>query len=336
MKTRMQTAVLPLALMMGWAASGAAQAETTFSVISGLSKVDDQVKIYLKHFHEPFNAKKTGLTLAYRGGPEVTPRTKQGAALKRGTVDVIFTPSSYYAGMVPEARTLLLSNRDPDDLRREGVYDYIRKGWAKNVNGYFLAWPLWGAADFHLYFKQKPKLNKETGLDLEGVRVRSTAGYNPFLKRMKATPVVISATEIYTALQRGVVDGFAFPEGSISKRGWHEHVKYRLYPGFFRSSTAVVVNLDKWKSLTQAQRDALEQAAIDYEHASGPAMNEVAAADNARVAAGGVQNLVLEAEIAKAYLETINNATWEFVRDAVGDKLSTPFETLKAGLYRAP
>lgn len=118
-----------------------ASAETTLKVSSCVTKTDDQVKTYLQLFHEPVNKAKNGVTLNYIGGPEITPRTKQGGALKRGLMDMIHCPSSYYAGMVPEARLLLLSNRGPAELRREGAYEYLQKAWAKGLNARFVSWP---------------------------------------------------------------------------------------------------------------------------------------------------------------------------------------------------
>lgn len=314
--------------------AGTAEAATTLRVTTCVSKIDDQVKTYFKYFFDPVDKAKNGIKLRYIGGPEVTPRTKQGAALMRGIVDMIHCPSSYYAGMVPEARVLLLSNRAPWELRKNGTYDMLQTAWAKGLNAHFLAWPHWGGSQFHIYLKHKVPLSKKTGLDLTGVRVRSTAAYNPFLKVMEATPVVISAGDVYTALQRGVVDGFAWPEGSVAARGWDEYVKYRYGPGFWRSSTAVVVNLDKWKSLSKKDRSTLTAAALEYERTSGPGLRHFADIDNAKVFAHGVKKIILKGAYRKAYLSTINNAVWTFVGDTIRDKLAVPFDKLKAGLYR--
>lgn len=151
---------------------------------------------------------------------------------------------------------------------------------------------------------------------------------------MGAVPVDMGAGDLYTALQRGVVAGFAWPEGGIAQRGWQEHVKYRYEPSFWRSSTAVVMNLDKWKSLSRKDKDVIEAAGIEYERTSGPLLRKLADIDNEKVIKAGVQPVVLKGEYATAYLSTIKNAVWDFVGKAIGDKLSTPFPTLKAALYK--
>ena len=311
-----------------------ASAETTLKVSSCVTKTDDQVKTYLQLFHEPVNKAKNGVTLNYIGGPEITPRTKQGGALKRGLMDMIHCPSSYYAGMVPEARLLLLSNRGPDELRKDGAYKYLQKAWAKGLNARFVSWPHWGGSAFHIYLKEKAELSTKTGIRLNGKRIRSTAAYTPFLKVMGAVPVDMGAGDLYTALQRGVVAGFAWPEGGIAQRGWQDHVKYRYEPSFWRSSTAVVMNLDKWNSLSRKDKDVIEAAGIEYERTSGALLRKLADIDNEKVMKAGVEPVVLKGQYAEAYLATINNAVWDFVGKAIGDKLSTPFPTLKAALYK--
>ena len=64
--------------------------------------------------------------------------------------------------------------------------------------------------------KDKPKLSKTTGLDLTGKKMRTTPLYTPFFKAMGATTKNISPAEVYTALERGVVDGLAWPEGGVA------------------------------------------------------------------------------------------------------------------------
>ena len=312
----------------------AANAETTLKVSSCVTKTDDQVKTYFQGFHDPVNKAKNGVTLKYIGGPEITPRTKQGGALKRGLMDMIHCPSSYYAGMVPEARLLLLSNKSPSQMRKEGAYKYIQKAWAKGLNARFISWPHWGGSEFHIYLKDKAKISKKTGLDLEGRRIRSTAAYTPFLRRMGAIPVDMGAGSLYTALQRGVVVGFAWPEGGIAPRGWQNHVKYRYEPGFWRSSTSVVMNLDKWKSLSKKDKATIKAAGISYEGSSGKLLRNFADIDNKKVFKAGVERIVLKGDQAKIYLDTINNAVWDFVGKAIADKLSTPFPVLKKALYQ--
>ena len=73
--------------------AAAAQAAVTLKVSTCLAKTHDQVETYFQAFHDKFNEVAKGeAKLHYVGGPEVSPRQKQGPALRRGLVDMIFCP----------------------------------------------------------------------------------------------------------------------------------------------------------------------------------------------------------------------------------------------------
>ena len=308
----------------------AAHAATTLKVVTGLAKNHDQVVTYFKDFHDPLNKAKGPVTLRYLGGPEITPRKQQGSALKRGLFDILFGPSSYYAGQVPEARLTAISNKGPAQLRKEGAIDTMQKAWNAGINARIVAWPFWGGSQFHVYTTFKPELNKKTGIALGGKKLRSTALYNPFMKAMGATPIVISPGEVYTSLQRGVVDGLAWPEGAIVKYGWQQYIKYRVEPGFWRSSSMVVMNNDKWKSLSKKEQGFLHKWALHLEAESGKTLRKIANADNAKVFAAGVKRIKLEGDYAKAYLTTVNGSTWA---DAKKRKMTVPYDMMRKAMY---
>lgn len=313
------------------AALPAARAETVYKVGTGLARNHDQIVVYFNLFEDPINADKSApFKLRYLGGTEITPRKQLGNAVKRGLLDILVSPSSYYAGQVPEARYMAISNRSHRELRANGTYDLLQKAWAKGINARILAWPYWHGTQFHLYLVQKPVLSKKTGITLEGVKMRTVSLYTPFLRAMGATPVEISPSEVYTGLQRGVVMGVPWPEGAITKYGWQQYIRYKVEPGFWRSSTMVVMNLDKYKAMTKKQRDYIEKWSLKLEDESGAAQRKIIDIDNAKVFAAGVKRVKLKGAYKKAYLKTIFGATWE---DAKKRKTTIPYKVLRAHLY---
>lgn len=307
-----------------------AEAGTVLKVSSCLVKNHDQVETYFEAFHKPFNRLAKGeAKLNYIGGPEVTPRKKQASALKRGLIDLIFCPAAYYSGIVNEARLLALSNQSTKQLRANGGYDILQRGWAKNLNAKILGWCCYGV-DFHIYTTFKPKESRTTGLDLSGVKMRSTGLYNQLFKAMRAIPVNISATELYTALQRGVVKGFAWPEGALAKMGVQKYIKYRVYPGFYRSSSMAVINLDKFNSLSKQVQEMLVKVGMDFEERSQTILRKKADLDNEKLFKAGMKKLELKGRVGKAYIQTIYGAKW---KDNEKRKYVVPFEKLKAKMF---
>jgi TRAP-type C4-dicarboxylate transport system substrate-binding protein len=283
------------------------------TVTTSLIKSHDQSVVYFKDFHDPLNKANNGITLNYKGGPEVIPNRKQGAALKRGVIDVMFGPSVYYAGLVSCARVIPLSNVGQATLRKNGGWDALDECWQKGLNGKLLAHGMEGATVFHIYLAEdyKSRISEKTGLNLKGFKMRSTAGYHPLMKAMGAVPINISPGDVYTSLERGVVKGLAWPEGGVARYGWSKFIKYRVGPGWWRTSSTIVMNLDAYNKLTKNERDAVHAQSIQYEKDSVESLRKLVKVDNAKVFASGVKPVNLTGKAAKAYLDTVYGATWD-------------------------
>lgn len=304
---------------------------STIKVSTCQIKTHDHVVVFLNEFLKPAQQNKIGLKLKYIGGPEITPFRKQGGLVKRGLIDMIFCPAPYYGADLPEARLLGAHNKSLAEMRKNGATGMLAEAWSKGLNAHILAWPAYDVSTFYIYTIKKPTLSKTTGLALKGVKMRSTGLYKPLLSAMSATPVAISPGDVYTGLQRGVVDGIAWPKGSVTKYGWEKFLKYKITPNFYGATFLTIVNKDKWASLTQAERDFLTKLAKQYEVRSNEVVAKNLAADEAKLAKAGVQNVDLEGEYAKAYLRTIYGAKW-----AVNDKYTNynvDYKKLKSLMY---
>ncbi|MEE8333327.1 MAG: TRAP transporter substrate-binding protein DctP [Alphaproteobacteria bacterium] len=300
----------------------------TLNVTTSLTKTHDQSVAYFDLFHEPVNKANNGITLNYKGGPEVIPNRKQGAALKRGAIDLMFGPSGYYAGLVPCARVVPLSTTSQAKIRTNGAWDVLQDCWKKGLNSRILAHPFEGSSRFHIYLLDKPRISDKTGLNLKGFTMRSTALYHPFMKAMGARPTNISPGDVYTSLQRGLVKGLAWPEGGIFRYGWTEYIKYRVGPGFWRSSSMAAINLDKYNSMSKKDRDTIDAAGLAFEKASGPHMRKLADIDNAKVFKAGVKAIELEGKAGKAFTATVYGATWAAAKKKIPADVFAKLEKL--------
>ena len=316
------------AAVLAW--SVPAQA-STIKVSTCQIKTHDHVVVFLNEFLKPAQKNDIGLKLNYIGGPEITPFRKQGGLLKRGLIDLIFCPAPYYGADLPEARLLGAHNKSLAEMRANGATKMLAEAWDKGLNAHILAFPAYEVSTFYMYTIKKPKLSKTTGLDLKGVKMRSTGLYKPLLSAMAATPIAISPGDVYTGLQRGVVDGIAWPKGSVTKYGWEKFLKYKITPNFYGATFLTIINKNKWKSLTQAERDFLTKIAKQYEVRSNEVVAKNLAADEAKLAKAGVKDIALDGEYGKAYLRTIYGAKW-----AVNDKYTNynvDYKKLKSLMY---
>ena len=310
-----------------------AQAAEELKLSTALGEKHDQSKAMFATFVKEMKKDESLVKLNYIGGPEVTPNTKQGAAMKRGLIDIVMSPTTYYSNLVPEARLTGISNMTPQEWRANGGHALMNKIWADKLNGVILAWSNWyDDNQFYLWMKEKPKLSKTTGLDLNGVKMRTTSLYTPFLKAMGATTKNIAPAEVYTALERGVVDGLAWPEGGVAFRGWQKYIKFKVGPAFFRSTTFLTLNKDRFDKLSKKAQDQIVAAGLYYENESGRVIKELIAIDNAKIKADGVQDWNAPGEYGKAFMETILKANWA---DAASREYSVDFELLKSKMLKS-
>jgi TRAP-type transport system periplasmic protein len=93
--------------------------------------------------------------------------------------------------------------------------------------------------------------------DLAGRKIRGTQNYVGVLSLLRASPVVLPPADVYSALDKGVVDGAAWPSIGVLDYKWNEVAKYLLRPLFGSSTYYLLVNVKAWNSLSKSQQALL-------------------------------------------------------------------------------
>ena len=229
----------------------AAAQEVTLRVVSAFAENTTYVK-NLEGMIKSLNASGKGmLQLNFIGGPKAMPPFEVGNAVRTGVVDIGMSTGAFYTNIMPEADALKLTQMPAPELRKNGAYDLINKIWNEKANMQYLGRVI-DYTPFHLYLNKK--IDKP---DLTGLKIRVTPVYRDFFQALGATVVTTAPGEVYTALERGVVDGYGWPIQGIFDFNWQEKTKFRVDPGFYSAEVSLVMNLDKWKALTAAQKDVL-------------------------------------------------------------------------------
>ncbi len=110
-------------------------------------------------------------------------------------------------------------------------------------------------------------LNKPiSSADLSGLKIRYSPTHINFLKKLGAQPLVIPPPDVYTALERGLADGFIWPAGLIRDWGWHEVTKYIVNKNFYMAVNVVLVNKDKWDKIPAHLQKLLIDTQEQAEH----------------------------------------------------------------------
>lgn len=254
---------------------------------------------------EKINRENKGvLQLRYIGGPKAIPTMEAGNALRNGVVDIANLSSAFYANLMPEGDALKLARITTAEQRKNGAWEYFNKLHNDKVNAWYLA-KQHSNIPFHIYLSKPPK-----GIEMAGVRLRANPVYRDFFNALGANTVIIPPGEIYTALERGVVDGYGWPTVGIFDLGWHERTKYRIDPPFYAVDVMVLVNLNKWRSLTPAQQKVLSDAALWLEGLDRD--NEAnMAKELEHQAQVGITTVRLKEADAKRYLDTAYKVGWD-------------------------
>ncbi|MFT4830239.1 MAG: TRAP-type mannitol/chloroaromatic compound transport system substrate-binding protein [Paracoccaceae bacterium] len=99
--------------------------------------------------------------------------------------------------------------------------------------------------------------------DLKEFKFRSPPGMeSEIFASLGAKPIVMDFTEIFTALETGIIDGADASTLAVNRSlGLYDIAKHTTYPGFHSmSSDHLACRTDVWESLTAGQRAIIETA----------------------------------------------------------------------------
>ncbi len=214
--------------------------------------------VFAKHFYRwvrETNKRCAGKVAIAVVGPAVIEPRLQWHALKTGGVDMYYGPASYYRGVLPEGDVFNLARNEAADQRRNGAWALINALHNDKMNAWYLT-TLNGGIKFFVYTTRPA-----AGARFDGLRLRSVPLYENFLRSLGARTRYLAAPALNAALAGGSVDGYGWPLWGLDIFGWDKHTKFRYGPGFLNAASPVLVNLDRWKSLSDGQRRCLSEMA---------------------------------------------------------------------------
>jgi len=277
--------------------------EVTLRLVSAFPENQFYVKRTVEWIEKVNQEGKGTLQINFIGGPKAIPTFEVGKAVQSGVVDIGFTTGAFYTNVMPEADILKLSETSAAEQRKNGGYNLINKIWAEKGNMRYLAKTV-EFTPFHLYLTKK--IDKP---DLTGLKIRITPVYREFFQAMNAQVMTTAPGEVYTALERGVIDGYGWPIHALFDLNWQEKTKFRVDPGFYNAEVGLVMNLDKYKGLPAKARAFLDREALAYERQNDfwKSYNQNEAK---RQAEAGIQTITFDAKTSKEYVEKAKEIGW--------------------------
>jgi TRAP-type C4-dicarboxylate transport system substrate-binding protein len=243
------------AVALGVAEAGA---QTPLRVAGNFSQNNKQVDVE-RAFFESLGT-EAGVDLAVNYNPMDVVGVKAPDALRMlrgGSFDVMSVQIGMASRDDPffEGVDLIGVSTDMDALRK--AVDAYREAFDERLEEKFNAkvMTLWPFGP-QVFYCNSPI---ETLDDLKGLKVRSfTPSMSAMLEHFGATPVTLQFSEVYPALQRGVVSCGVTSPTSGNTGNWPEVTSHFLPLSVSGSVQGHFINLDTWNSFTPEQQTALQ------------------------------------------------------------------------------
>ena len=195
---------------------------------------------------------------------ELVPAMEVFDAVSRGTAQMGHGPSYYWKGKVPAAQFF---TSVPFGLTTMEFNSWVTYGGGMQ---------LWEEA--YAPHGVKPLLGGNSGMqmggwfnkeinsvdDLKGLKIRMPGLGGEVIGSIGATPVIVPGSEVFTALQTGMIDAtdWVSPYNDLAS-GIHKAAKYYYYPSWAEPQAAIelLINKAAWDELPADLQAILEEAA---------------------------------------------------------------------------
>jgi TRAP-type C4-dicarboxylate transport system substrate-binding protein len=271
-----------------------------------------------KMFVDEVNTKFAGeVEINWRGGPEIMPPFKQAEGVRNGAVDMTYTSPSYYQGLVPTSGTMNLSYKTYAEIAATNYHERMTELHAEK-DLIFLGEIPATQLNFVIYMGEEVSSLE----DLKGKRIRVFPTLLPIVKALGAEPIVMGMGDIFTAMERGTIDGYM--QGPLAQAQQFEGlVKTVIFPGVYRAGFPVLINKKTWgKMSTDLQQRLTTFLRDDF----APRMDYIWGddiTDNiAQMKAAGFNILELPADEAARYEQMAMDAAWAVTAANAGDEIA--------------
>ncbi len=255
-----------LAFLIGGSANGQTILKASHQWPGGIGDVrDEMVQIIAREVE----AADVDLTIRVYPGQSLFKATDQWSALVRGRLDIAAVPLDYASGRHPEFSATLMPAlvKNHDHARRLNDSPFMEDIKAiANEAGVVVLADAWLAGGF---------VSSERCIlwpdDIRGQVIRAAGpAFERMMLQAGASITSMPSSEIYTAMQTGVLDAASTSSASFVTYRIHEHAQCLTAPGDYGlwfMYEPVLMSERTWNRLSSQQRDALlaaGQVAEDY------------------------------------------------------------------------
>lgn len=318
--TRLGVAALG-ALTIGLAPLSASAAELRF--LTPWNTTSEGNMVVAELLMRVINEETKGEFTLQRFDNSVVPPFEQFEPIASGVFDIHYTNPSYHAGDTSVGQVMDTVVADVEKRHSSGLWAMIDAEYQKRNVKLIAAGPSTG-----FQFLVRDQLSEDGTLN--GMKIRSNPAYDGTIRALGGAPIQLPIPEVYTALQKGLIDGTAFPVHGVVSARMGEIAKGQVRPTYGQGTALVLMNLDKWNSLTPEQQKMIEAAGRRFEEECYAVVAEVAARDEAALLAGGTAIVTLNDKAASEINSYYNQSLWDQAIANGGDDVARLVDFIKS------
>ena len=188
--------------------------------------------------------------------------------LTNGTLSFAELPAAYTAGDLPAMDMKYLWGMYPDNetfykATVAAIPDLDRLIEVRTEGGVTI-FQLWRVPENEIFFFSKEPIEKLA--DFEGLKVRSFGGaLSDMIDGMGSEAQWVAFSEVYTALERGILDGGVTGANAAYGQRWYEVADYMAGPLPLFTGENATFNYDVWQELPEDFRQILWEEGAIYE-----------------------------------------------------------------------
>lgn len=311
MKQRCLSAVAAIGLIVT-PAIGFAQESVSLKMLNAWDEKFDGTPIVAHTFVENVAKRSNGRIKITMSGPEVVAPAQQFQPTSGGVFDLNFSTPIYYLGTSGVCFALFGLPADSQRWRDKGYWDFCDKELQRFGQKLISAPTSGSTEDFFQIILREPLAAGDK--PLAGRKIRGNKYYEPMVVPLGGSLVNLPGGEIYSALEKGVVDGAAWPVAGAERMHFQEVAKYMLRPRFGSSPFTVTMNLAKFNKLSKADQDLLLAAGHDIEKSTPKGFDGIAERSIKALKAAGVKEVQIDAALFKKLSAGIAKGVWDTAR----------------------
>ncbi len=263
------------------------------------------------------------LIIQWIGGPEVMSMRELPDAVRKGVIDIASNLLSFHQALVPEVNAIGVSEYTLAEERERGFFDLMVELHQEKANMRYL-----GKLQDNLPLYMYVNVKVETPEDLVGLKVEAIGLFNEFFKNLGISPVSMNQAEVYTALERGLLQGHTNPHSTVLGLGLYEVEKYWIEPPMWDSQHGLLMNLDAWNRLPKHLQDLMTNVMIELEPEISTFWAENERKAGEELIARGMSPIIFSPEDTKRFRDIGYDGQWAVVKEKVSPEMYTKLREL--------